>query len=159
MKRNVWKIVLSLFVILSLVVFSWWNSSFNKTTRQLEKNLTSSILNQTGMGEDLFNFDYDFLYVFEPYQSQAEMEEQIGFKTRVLQETVSEGMLNLLFVKNQKPVAYLYGYPSNAKYNIEILPGYYTQSAIDSLEYIEIETDLGNSSGEPIIYTNYQFKQ
>lgn len=158
MKRNVWKIIISLLIITALILFSWWNSPLNKTTRELEENLANAILGETGTGEDLFSFEYDFLYVFEPYQSNAKMEKQIGFKTRILEETVNEGMMNLLFVKDQKPVAYLYGYPSNTKYNIELLPGSYNQSAINSLEYIVTETDLGNSSGEPIIYMNYEFQ-
>lgn len=46
------------------------------------------------------------------------MERQIGFKTRILQETVNENMINILFLKDDSPVAYLYGYGSNNGYYI-----------------------------------------
>ena len=52
------------------------------------------------------------------------MEKQIGFKSRVLQETVNENMINILFVKDDSPVAYLYGYGSNNGYyssNIDLI--------------------------------------
>src|SRR5699024_5093033 len=101
--------------------------------------------------------DCDKLYVFEPYQSIEEMERQIGFKHHKLKQGVSEGMLNILFVKDNRAIAYLYGYPSNTGYYINIQSGEYNEADIDDMTYTVEEREVGNSSGSPRTYMYYEF--
>ena len=48
----------------------------------------------------IIGFDYDYFVQFEPYADKNSMEEFIGFKCAILEESVSEGMMNILFVKD-----------------------------------------------------------
>lgn len=153
--KNRFKLIGLLIIVISTIAVVFLNSPFQRTTRALEDKLANA-LESSGTVENLFEFDYDTLYVFEPYQSKAKMEETIGFKTRVLQETVSEGMMNLLFVKDEEPIAYLYGYPSNNHFNIDLLPGTYLKSKLISFTYEVEEAAVGNSSGVESTYLNYR---
>lgn len=71
----------------------------------------------------IINFDYDYLVQFESYADKNSMEEFIGFKCAILEESVSEGMMNILFVKDNKPVCYIYGYPSNNGFYLSVPTG------------------------------------
>lgn len=72
---------------------------------------------------EIIPFEWDILYMPEPYQSKAEIEEMIGFKSSNIQENnINEGMVHLLFVKNSKVVANVIGYSSNLKYSIYLTP-------------------------------------
>ena len=69
---------------------------------------------------EVIPFEWDTLYTFEPYQSKAEIAEIIGFQSNDIKENnVNEGMVHLLFVKNDKVVASILGYRSNLGYNID----------------------------------------
>ena len=156
--KNIFKILFFLVVVISILVFMRWNSELNKNNRYLTVKLLNSDSDTSGTAGELFDFDYDKLYVFEPYQSKDEMEKQIGFKSRVLQETVSENMINILFVKDDSPVAYLYGYGSNNGYYIELPIGDYSKSELKKTRYRVITNEVGNSSGTEKTYLNYIFE-
>jgi hypothetical protein len=145
-------------VVISILVFVRWNSELNRNNRYLAGKLLNGVSDTSGTAGELFDFDYDKLYVFEPYQSKDEMEKQIGFKSRVLQETVSENMINILFVKDDSPVAYLYGYGSNNVYYIELPIGNYSKSELQETRYRVITNKVGNSSGTEKTYLNYIFE-
>lgn len=53
------------------------------------------------------------VYTFEPYMSKEKIEHVIGFKSNLIQETVSEGMVQLLFIKGSFAVASVCGYGGN----------------------------------------------
>ena len=111
----------------------------------------SYVIDNVGRSEDK-------VYIFEHYQSKDEMEKQIGFKSRVLQETVNENMINILFVKDDAPVAYLYGYGSNNGDYIEMPIGNYSKSELEKTRYRVITNEVGNSSGTEKTYLNYIFE-
>ena len=135
-----------------------WNSELNKNNRYLTDKLLKGVSDTSGTVGELFDFYYDKLCVFEPYQSKDEMEKQIGFKSRVLQETVNENMINILFVKDDAPVAYLYGYGSNNGYYIEMPTGNYSKAELEKTRYRVITNEVGNSSGTEKTYLNYIFE-
>ena len=134
-----------------------WNASVNVNTRNLENKLTYSPIQEQGRVKDLIDFSYDTVHVFEPYQPKESMELQIGFKFKGLKETVSEGMMNILFLNNNSPIAYLYGYPSNTGYCIELPVGIYTKTEIDEMNYTATKCEVGNSAGTPQTYIKYVF--
>lgn len=69
---------------------------------------------------EVIPFEWDTLYTFEPYQSKAEIAENIGFQSNDIKENnANEGMVHLLFVKNNKVVASILGYSSSLGYNID----------------------------------------
>lgn len=156
--KSIFKILLALVIVVSIIFFTRWNSELNKNNRYLTDKLLNSASETSGIVGKLFDFDYDELHVFQPYQSKDKMEEQIGFKSRILQETVSEGMMNILFVKNNSPVAYLYGYGSNNGYYVELPTGNYSKSELQKIRYKVTINDVGNSSGTEKTYLNYVFE-
>ena len=60
-------------------------------------------------------FEWDTLYSFAPYTPKDKIYEVIGYKWDNISETVSEGMNQIVLVKDDKVVCYLYGYPENIK--------------------------------------------
>lgn len=150
-----------LVIAMILVLLLGNNFEVRKNTRYLEKilseDITSGIDTANGNAKDLFTLDYDKVYRFEPYQSKEEMEKQIGFKYWRLKEGLSEGIINILFVKNNKPIAYLFGYSTNIGYYLSIQEGEYTKAQIDKMTYIMEEIEVGNSAGTPKRYMCYEF--
>jgi hypothetical protein len=63
-------------------------------------------------------FKWDKVYSFAPYLSKEEIYKTIGYKWDNIRETVSEGMNQIVFVKDGKVVCYLYGYPEGNKFGI-----------------------------------------
>lgn len=138
-----------------------YNSLSSKNTRYLEQILSEDITSgkdsANGNVKDLIALDYDKMHVFGPYQPVEEMEKQIGFKYSKLKQGLSEGMNNILFVKDNSVAAYLFGYPSNTGYYINIPIGEYNKEQIDNMAYIMEERQVGNSAGTPKIYMFYEF--
>lgn len=70
---------------------------------------------------EIIPFEWDVLYMPAPYQSKAEIEEMIGFKSMDIQENViNEGMVHVLFVKDNKVAASVLGYSDNLGYSIDL---------------------------------------
>lgn len=156
--KNIFKILFLLGVVISIIVFARWNSELNKNNRYLTNKLLNSVSDTSGTAGELFDFDYDEVYVFSPYESTDEMEEQIGFKSSVLKETVNENMMNILFVKENSSVAYLYGYDTNNGYYVSLPTGNYSKSEIQKIKYQVITNEVDNSSDTKKTYINYIFE-
>lgn len=60
-------------------------------------------------------FEWDTLYSFAPYTPKETIYETIGYKWDTINETVNEGMNQLVFLHRGQVVCYLYGYPENNK--------------------------------------------
>lgn len=67
----------------------------------------------------LVPFAWDRLYTFPPYTPRAEIEAAAGVRSRHIRETVSEGMTQLLFVRNGAVVCSVCDYPENLGYSID----------------------------------------
>lgn len=127
------KVLLSILVfILVIFIFTLSLKNYFIISRN-NGNLKVSILNKNidkDGTEILFNdiipFDWDKVYTFAPYTSKEQIEEIIGFKTRHISEIISEGMFQLIFVKDEKVVANICGYPSNLLYSID----FYNESSL-----------------------------
>lgn len=128
----------------------------NKNVKKFEQNLDDLLNNENHTCKDLFDFDYDTVYVFQPYLTKNEMEKEIGFKYWKLKESVSEYMMNILFVKDNKPVVYLYGYPEDRGYYIDIPIGKYEKSNLDKVKYNMKELSLGSSSTSEKTFIEYK---
>lgn len=87
------------------------------------KLLESKILSENVVGDKVnlstfTPFEWDKVYSFDPYVSKDVIYETIGYRWDTISETVSEGMNQIVFVKDGKVVCYLYGYPENNKFGI-----------------------------------------
>lgn len=90
--------------------------TFSKNMRELsditeEKNIYLS---------ELTPFSWDSVYAFDPYVSKEEMESILGFSSPFLTEGVSETMTTVFFVKEEKVVCRIVGYPSNLGYYLDL---------------------------------------
>jgi hypothetical protein len=85
------------------------NSAFNDAIKSV--NADKIALN------DVVPFEWDTLYTFAPYMPKAEIQEIIGFSSDDIKETVSEGMTQLLFIKNDEIVCSICGYGENLGYS------------------------------------------
>ncbi|HCA30750.1 MAG TPA: hypothetical protein DEP23_14960, partial [Ruminococcaceae bacterium] len=84
------------------------------------ENSIRSIDNQTVQLNDVIPFEWDTLYTFGAYSSKEEIEDIIGFKSADIKENnINEGMVHLLFAKDDKVVASILGYSSNLGYSID----------------------------------------
>lgn len=72
---------------------------------------------------DMVTFDYDYVIQFPPYADLKSMEKMLGFNCSFLIESVNEGMMNILFVKNNKAVCYIYGYGENHNFYLSLPDG------------------------------------
>lgn len=90
-------------------------------------------------------FEWDKVYSFSPYTPKETIYETVGYKWDRIQETVNEGMNQIVFVKDGEVVCYVYGYPSNAGYGIsvsgETLSEYATVLHVEDDQTFKIERD------------------
>ncbi|KAA0964926.1 hypothetical protein FQ087_00930 [Sporosarcina sp. ANT_H38] len=82
---------------------------------------------------DVTPFEWDLVYSFDPYTSKDAIYETVGYKWGRISETVSEGMNQLVFMKDGKVVCYVYGYPANNGYGIYFMDDSSTESTPASL--------------------------
>lgn len=157
-KKKIFKALILMVALVSIIFFIGWNSELNKNNRYLNDKLLNSVSDTSGKAGELFDFNYDKVYVFSPYQSKDEMEKELGFSSRLLKETVSEGMMNILFVKDDSPAAYLYGYGSNNGYYLALPAGRYSKLEVQNIGYKVTTYEVGNSSGREKTYLNYDFE-
>lgn len=66
---------------------------------------------------DVVPFEWNMLYTFSPYMPKTEIQNIIGFSSNDIKETVSEGMTQLLFIKNDEVVCSICGYGENLGYS------------------------------------------
>lgn len=85
--------------------------------------LESKVLSEKVVGSEIdlstfTPFEWDEVYSFTPYTPKEAIYETIGYKWDRISETVSEGMNQIVFVKDGKVVCYVYGYPSNNQFGL-----------------------------------------
>jgi len=118
-KRWVW-VALALAVLAaatSLLTASW------RTRREFSGNMKELASLEDGARvrlSDLTPFSWDDVYTFDPYTSRKDMANVLGFDGPGLEETVSEGMVQLIFVKDGAHAFTLCGYPENLGYSIDL---------------------------------------
>lgn len=76
--------------------------------------------------------------------------EIIGYKWDTISETVSEGMNQIVFMKDKQVVCYVYGYASNNGYGIFIMPSHY-ENGVATIDYNE-DLHLSIEQKEEIVY-------
>lgn len=59
------------------------------------------------------DFEWDYLYSFLPYTSKEDIYETIGYRDIRIHETVSEGIVQVILVKDGKTVCNISGYPDD----------------------------------------------
>jgi len=92
------------------------------------------------------NFEWDTLYSFAPYTPEETIYEVIGYQWDKIHSTVSEGMNQIVFLKDGKVVCYIDGYPDKYKvfFNFGRYNGsYFKLNSSDKLSFLITVTDEG----------------
>ena len=86
---------------------------------------------------DLFDFDYDRLIIFEPYESLESMTEKVGFDYSGLKKSPDEKVMNFIFIKGETVLYYVFGYPQHLGYDFFFEGvGEFTEKEVDACEYM-----------------------
>ncbi|MBC2725087.1 hypothetical protein [Desulfosporosinus sp.] len=91
---------------------------FNKSFNVISGNATIDNLSS------FTSFEWDTLYSFAPYTPEKVVYQVVGYQWDKINSTVSEGMNQIVFLKEGKVVCYIDGYPD--KYKIFFEFGQYT---------------------------------
>ncbi|SEM72630.1 hypothetical protein SAMN05192533_105105 [Mesobacillus persicus] len=130
-------VIMSIFVLVNLIKKDLWDvNAYLLKEEVLSIDKSVEIVNLM----DITPFEWDVTYSFDPYTPKDTIYKTIGYKWDEISETVSEGMNQIVFLKDGKVVCYLYGYPENNGYGI-----YFTsqnQIGVTSASVLSAEDDL-----------------
>jgi hypothetical protein len=130
-------IALGLIIVLSYIVIG---NPIVFVNNQKLKHAVLAVDSHNILFNEIVPFEWDIVYTFEPYASKEKIEGIIGFKSNSIKETASEGMVQLLFIKNNKVVCSVCDYSSNLGYRIDFFNRImYTDNAVFS---VERDTDI-----------------
>ena len=121
MRKVFLKTALGLLAAMLLFVLVFGDPVVLWNNRKLKENILST-RQQTVTLHQVTPFAWDWVYTFSPYTSKEEMTRVIGFSSISIEETVNEGMTQLLFVDGKRVVCSVCAYPSAVGYGVSGLP-------------------------------------
>lgn len=96
------------------------NSEIGRNNEKLKQAVLSTNSSTVTLNE-IVPFEWDVVYTFSPYTSKEDIEAIVGIKSNAIQQTVNEGMVQLIFVKDQKIISSVCGYSDSLGYSISFL--------------------------------------
>ncbi|WP_075980153.1 hypothetical protein [Bacillus massilinigeriensis] len=108
-------VIVFIFVLVNLLKKDLWDVNADLLQEEV-LSIEQSV--ETINLSDITPFEWDVAYSFDPYTTKDTIYETVGYKWDNISETVSEGMNQIVFLKDEKVVCYLYGYPQNIGYGI-----------------------------------------
>lgn len=130
-------VILSIIVLINLLKKDLWDVNA-ELLKQEVLSVGESV--ETVNLSDVTPFEWDIVYSFDPYTSKDMVYETVGYKWDNISETVSEGMNQIVFMKEEKVVCYLYGYPENNGYGVYFTSG--NETGVSSASVLSVEDDL-----------------
>lgn len=109
-------------ILAGFIVVKPWDP-VRKNTRALAKNMESLKTMESGTKISLSEytpFSWEAVYSFDPYTSKEEMEAVIHTECSDIQETINEGMTQLIFLSGGRVVASVCGYGENLGYSVDL---------------------------------------
>ncbi|GAE27796.1 hypothetical protein JCM9140_3955 [Halalkalibacter wakoensis JCM 9140] len=112
------------FIAIGLLFVVFMNNFFHKDLWEVNESLLKNeilSIEQSVETIDLLEvtpFEWDLVYSFTPYTPKEKIYEIVGYEWAKISETVSEGMNQIVFIKDEKVVCYLYGYPESNGYGL-----------------------------------------
>ena len=126
MKKNSFIVIAwVLMVFLGLIMFKalyptpiWETNAkqFNHPFNAISGNATINDLSS------FTTFEWDTLYSFAPYTPEEDVYQAVGYQWDRINSTVSEGMNQIVFLKEGEVVCYIDGYPDKYKVFFEFGP-------------------------------------
>lgn len=116
-KRNIIILAIVLLGVLILTCFMIRNRSMAKKNGELFSNRMIKVSEEMILDE-VVPFEWDKAYSFFPYEDINTIEATIGFSDSLLRESLDDDYVNLVFVKDKKIVAFVYGGVNDIGYRI-----------------------------------------
>ncbi|WP_339250894.1 hypothetical protein NSQ43_13195 [Sporosarcina sp. FSL W8-0480] len=132
-------IIVVVAIILSIILIKVFKKELWDVNEELLKQEVLNIGNSVESVNlsDVTPFEWDLVYSFAPYTSKEIIYQTVGYKWDSISETVNGGMNQLVFMKDEKVVCYLYGYPANNGYGI-----FFTGESKYDTAVLSVEDDL-----------------
>ncbi|MFJ8066417.1 hypothetical protein ACIQYS_17610 [Psychrobacillus sp. NPDC096426] len=108
-------VIVFIFILVNLLKKDLWDVNADLLKEEV-LSIEQSV--ETVNLTDITPFEWDLAYSFDPYITKDTIYKTVGYKWDNISETVSEGMNQIVFLKDEKVVCYLYGYPQNNGYGI-----------------------------------------
>lgn len=141
MKKIIYILIL-LIIITIFFRFKGYNDiKFNN--ENLQKAITSIKENEVALN-DVVPFEWERLYTFKPYTTKEDIESIIGFKNQYISETINEGMVQLIFIKDKKIVSNVLNYTDNLGYSIDFYDGISVYNEILYKDNVKFNVKLDN---------------
>lgn len=141
-KKIVITVVVALALLFSAAYLVVGNPVVASHNNQLKKSVTSIKNAETVTLNEVVPFEWDVVYSFPPYTPKDEIEKVIGIKSNSIKETVNEGMVQLIFVKDKKVTASVCGYAENLGYDISFTD----YVSFEDNKVFSVETSVGKSA-------------
>ena len=125
-EENAWKmvsrvhsIVLVLLIVLGGLYLHFGAPYIYLNNSKLKTTITSLDCDSTVL-EDIVPFEWTMVYTFGPYTSKDCMKRIVGAQSPALRESISEGMIDVVFTDRRRVVASVCAYPENLGYDLKI---------------------------------------
>ncbi len=123
MKKRKFAGAAALLLLLSIAGYAFFGSPAELYRRgKLRRAMAAAEDGKVTLNE-IVPFAWDTVYTFDPYTSREEMAEIMDVPARGLKQAVSEGMVQLAFVKNRHMVCNVCGYISREGYSLWLRDG------------------------------------
>ena len=117
-KKTRVKVLVCAVLVLAIGYLIVGNPIVFMNNRKLRSAITEITADTVTLNE-VVPFEWDSVYMPDPYASKENIEKLIGFKSASIKENwISEGMVHLIFVKDRRVVASVLSYPQNLGYSI-----------------------------------------
>ena len=144
-------VMLSIVILINILKKDLWDVNadlLKEEVLSVEQSVETVNLN------DITPFEWDVVYSFDPYTSKDMIYKTVGYKWDNINETVNEGMNQIVFLKDGKVVCYLYGYPENNGYGIYFTGENETEIVSASMLNAEESLTFQVERSDDVIYLN-----
>ena len=144
-------VMLSIVVLINILKKDLWHVNaglLKEEVLSVEQSVETVNLN------DITPFEWDVAYSFDPYASKDMIYKTVGYKWDNINETVNEGLNQIVFLKDGKVVCYLYGYPENNGYGIYFTSENETEIVSASVLKAEGNLTFQVERSDDVIYLN-----
>ncbi len=118
MKKRKFANAVVLLILLSAAGYAFFGSPAEIYRRRALRQAMAAVEGGEVTLNEIVPFAWDTVYTFEPYASREEMEQIMGISAKGLEESVSEGMIQLAFVNGSQVVCGVCGYISMEEYSV-----------------------------------------
>lgn len=138
-------LIFSVILIFIICIFSIKGYVTIKINNNKLKEAIYNIQEDNVLLNDVIPFEWEEIYTFAPYTPEEEIEKIIGFKSIYIHTSISEGMANLIFIKNKKIVCNIYGNIESLGYSINFYDGKSSYNKIKFNENINFNVEKNNN--------------